>query len=74
METALLAMMGAMLAMMTGLLAMMARMFLKIVDLSGRIGRVEAMLETWLRYTHDRNTASRWCLCPQRSINPAPYQ
>ena len=53
METALLAMMGAMLAMMTGLLAMMAGMFLKMVDLSGR---VEAMLETWLRHTHDRNT------------------
>lgn len=56
METALLAMMGAMLAMMTGLLAMMAGVFLKLVDLAGRIGRVEAMLEIWLRHTHDANT------------------
>ncbi len=56
METALLGMMGALLAMMTGMLAMMAGMFLKMVDLSARIGRVEAMLEIWLRYTHDQNT------------------
>ena len=56
METALLAMMGAMLAMMTGLLAMTAGMFLKMVDLSRRIGRLEAMMEIWLRHTHDRNT------------------
>ena len=64
METALLAMMGAMLAMMTGLLAMMAGMFLKMVDLSGRIGRVEAMLETWLRHTHDRNTGQPVAVMP----------
>ena len=56
METALMAMMGAMLAMMTGLLAMMAGVFLKMVDLAGRIGRVEAMLGIWLRHTHDTNT------------------
>ena len=56
METALLGMMGALLAMMTGMLAMMAGMFLKMVDLSARIGRVEAMLEIWLRHTHDANT------------------
>ena len=49
METALLAMMAALLAMMAGVL-------LKMVDLSGRIGRVEAMLEIWLRHTHDKNT------------------
>ena len=57
METALLAMMGAMLAMMAG-------MFLKMVDLSGRIGRVEAMLETWLRHTHDRNTGQPVAVMP----------
>lgn len=49
METALLAMMAALLAMMAGVL-------LKMVDLAGRIGRVEAMLEIWLRYTHGTNT------------------
>ena len=61
METALLAMMGAMLAMMTGLLAMMAGMFLKMVDLSGC---VEAMPETWLRHTHDRNTGQSVAVMP----------
>ena len=50
--------------MMTGLLAMMAEMFLKMVDLSGRIGRVEAMLETWLRHTHDRNTGQPVAVMP----------
>ena len=48
-ETAQTAMMGALLAMMTGVL-------LKMVDLAGRIGRVEAMLGMWLRHTHDRDT------------------
>ena len=56
METAQIAMMGALLAMMGALLAMMTGVLLKMVDLAGRIGRVEAMLGTWLRHTHDRNT------------------
>ena len=50
METALLAMMGA----------MMAGLFLKMVDLGGRMGRLEAKVDTamgFLReHTHDRDT------------------
>ncbi len=56
METALLAMMGALLAMMGALLAMMTGMFLKMVDMAGRVGRLESALEMWLRHTHNRNT------------------
>lgn len=56
METALISMMGALLAMMAGVMAVMAGVLLKMVDLSRRVGRLEAMLETWLRHTHDRDT------------------
>ena len=53
METALLAMMGATMAMMAGL-------FLKMVDLGGRMGRLEAKVDTamgFLReHIHDRDT------------------
>ena len=49
METVQIAMMGALLAMVAGVL-------LKMVDLSGRVGRVEAMLGMWLRHTPDRDT------------------
>ena len=45
-----------MLGMMGALLAMMAGVLLKMVDLSGRVDRVEAMLGMWLRHTHDRDT------------------
>ena len=43
METALLAMMGALLAMMAGL-------FLKLVDLGARMGRVETKVDTALLF------------------------
>ena len=56
METVQIAMMGALLAMMGALLAMVTGVLLKMVDLSGRVGRVEAMLGIWLRHTHDRDT------------------
>ena len=53
METALLAMTGALLAMMAGL-------FLKLVDLRARMGRVEVKVDTALlllwEHTHDTNT------------------
>lgn len=53
METALLAMMGALLAMMAGL-------FLKLVDLGALMGRVETKVDTALlflrEHTHDRAT------------------
>ena len=56
METVQIAMMGALLAMMGALLAMVTGVLLKMVDLSGLVGRLEAMLGTWLRHTHDRDT------------------
>lgn len=63
METALVAMMGALLAMMAGL-------FLKMVDLGGRMGRVEAKVDTALlllrEHTHDRDTG--------RAVAPIPAE
>lgn len=63
METALIAMMAAMMAMMGGL-------FLKMVDLGGRIGRLEGKVDTTLRFlrehTHDRDTG--------QAVAPVPVE
>ena len=63
METALLAMVAASLAMMGGL-------FLKMVDLGRRMGRVEVKVDTALlllrEHTHDRDTG--------RAVAPIPVE
>lgn len=63
METAMLAMMGALMAMMGGL-------FVKMIDLGTRMGRVEVKVDTALRFlrehTHDPVTG--------QAVAPVPLE